>query len=299
MLLTQTYLYVLCMSLRYCVPQGMYPPPHMTCMYVLCMSLRYCVPQRMYPPPHMTCMYVLCMSLRYCVPQVEISISPSYTGPTSPGVDKNLLHKWTRAGDGDPRSKTYYTDDNPATGTNGEATAQLLSVNSLAWTLPGVPFAETEDSMSDLGSVSCHMRRRIHACHMRRRIQTEDSMSDLGSVADSCMTASTGLQSEGLQSNAHAFRAEMDPNVHAMQKIYSDLDEANIILERFYNKHMLPPPLEVEAERRVRKIRLKLDYMSSRSKHVMLDTFSTDREGEAVSLLVHWLYVIMSLGFRV
>ena len=32
-----------------------------------------------------------------------------------------------------------------------------------------------------------------------------------------------------LQSNAHAFRAEMDPNVHTMQKIYSDLDEAQKI----------------------------------------------------------------------
>ena len=123
-------------------------------------------------------------------------------------------------------------------------------------------------------------------------------MSDLGSVADSCMTASTGLQSGGLQSNAHAFRAELDPNVHAMQKIYTDLDEANTILERFCNKHMLPPPLEAEAQLRVRKIRLKLNYMPSRSNPIMLDTFSTGREGEAVYLLVQWLYAIMSVALR-
>ena len=55
-----------------------------------------------------------------------------------------------------------------------------------------------------------------------------------------------------------------------------------MILERFYNKYMLPPPLEVEAEVRVRKILLKLDYMPSRSNHVMLDTFSTGRKGETV-----------------
>ena len=195
---------------------------------------------------------VVCGTALLCSP-AEISIPPSYTGPTSPGVDRNLLHKWTRAGDGDPRSKTYYTDDNPATRTNGEPTAQLLSVSSLAWTLPGVALAEAEDSMIDLGS-----------------------------VADSCMTASTGLQSGGLQSNAHAFRAEMDPSVHAMQKIYTDLDEANTILERFCNKHMLPPSLEAEAEVRVRMIRLKLDYMPSRSNHIMLDTFSTGREGKGV-----------------
>ena len=49
---------------------------------------------------------------------------------------------------------------------------------------------------------------------------------------------------------------------------------------------------------RVRKILLKLDYMSSRSNHVMLDTFSTGREGEAVYLLVQWLYAIMSVALR-
>jgi hypothetical protein len=39
---------------------------------------------------------------------------------------------------------------------------------------------------------------------------------------------------------------------------------------------------EVEDEVRVRKIWLKLDYIPSRSNHVMLDIFSTGREGETV-----------------
>ena len=165
-------------------------------------------------------------------------------------MNRKLLHKWTRAGDGDPRSTSYYNNEDGI----DEPTAQQLSRSPFAWMSPQAALPQAEDSTNDI-------------C-----------------VGDTSMVASTGLQSRGLQSNAHAFREQTGPDVHAMQQIYTDLDEANEILERFCNKHMLPPPLEAEAERRIRKIRLKMNYMPSNSQHVIFDTYSSGGAGMAAYL---------------
>ena len=73
--------------------------------------------------------------------------------------------------------------------------------------------------------------------------------------------AAGGLQSKGLQSSMHACRQSAGSEVHAMCQVYKDLDEANTIIERFCNRHMLPPSIEAVAELHMKKASLRMNYL--------------------------------------
>ena len=162
------------------------------------------------------------------------AISPTYTGPTSPTVDRNLLYMLTRSGDGDPRSRSYYNEMYENVG-DVDAAAQQSSL--YGQTSPNLG-AQARDSFV-------------------REVYFEDSM--LKGPSETSLSAS-GLQSKGLQSNAHAFCEQGDQDSHAMQLVYTDLDAANSILERFCNKHLLGPSISVEASLRMKKISLKMEH---------------------------------------
>ena len=79
-----------------------------------------------------------------------------------------------------------------------------------------------------------------------------------------------GLQTPGLQSNSFASRAGTIVEMPDMQRIYSGLDEADSIIERLYNKTLMPPSISDadEARQRINEIgQVKTDVVTPMSIH--------------------------------
>ena len=146
----------------------------------------------------------------------------TYTGPTSPGVNRRLLHAWTRSGDGDPRSQSYY-------------------------------YALDQEDSDD---------------------GREDVMAKIASSNDRVFAKSL-LQSEGLLSHSSSCREQQANGVMTpMQRIYTNLEQANCILERFCNKHLMGPSLYEEGERRMKSMDLQMNYATSTRQPVSLNSYS-------------------------
>ena len=154
------------------------------------------------------------------------SIPSSYTGPTSPLVDRKLLHTWTRSGDGDPRSESFYLCESQYSNNR----------------------AQMSPSETECGSPESARRK-------RGQIDSE--------------LLSDGLQSEGLQSSAHVSRGQEHPPA-GIQVVYNDLDEANRIIERVSNRHMLPRSVAERGRVQQRMVDLHLEHAQGRRQPLVL-----------------------------
>jgi len=95
-----------------------------------------------------------------------------------------------------------------------------------------------------------------------------------------------GLQTTGLQSNSFASRAGTIVEMPDMQRIYSGLDEADSIIERLYNKNLMPPSISDadEARQRINEIeQVKTDVVTPMSIHTHDQQLLHDGFGPTVS----------------
>jgi len=95
-----------------------------------------------------------------------------------------------------------------------------------------------------------------------------------------------GLQSPGLQSHSFASRIATIVEMPDMQRIYSGLDEADSIIERLYNKNLMPPSISDadEARQRINEIeQVKTDVVTPMSIRTHAHQLHDDGFGPMVS----------------